>query len=353
VYNRLHSRVKTVTIAIPSLHRPDLTARCIHFLQQQTLPPDTWEVVVIENEARPGEIFADPLPANVRRIELPHNEGTTGSINRAVAATDSRYLLLLNNDIELEPDYIARLVAVLEGDPRLGFATGKLVRATQRTHLDGAGDAMLMAGAAYRLGNLDPDTGQYDLAMPILSGCGAAVLYRREAFVESGGLDLDFFAYLDDLDLALRAQLLGYGGFYLPQAVAYHIGSATLGQALHPRVIEYVTRNQIYVLVKDYPPSVFRRLRRRIVGYQVLWALFAIRSGATGAYLRGLREGMRQRGKMRAKHAELMSKRRLEDDMFLGKLIESERQIFEWQRSRPPSARSALLNLYFRLYGQP
>ena len=181
--------MKTVAIAIPALHRPDLTARCIEFIQQQTLPADEWEIVVIENEARAGEMLPDPLPRNTRRIELPDNEGTTGSINRAVAATESRYILLLNNDVELEPDYLAKLVSALDGDPQLGFATGKLLRATQRTHLDGAGDAMLMAGAGYRLGHLDRDDGQFDRPMPVLAGCGAAVLYRREAFADAGGLD--------------------------------------------------------------------------------------------------------------------------------------------------------------------
>src|SRR5581483_6540227 len=113
----------------------------------------------------------------------------------------------------------------IEGDPQLGFVTGKLLRATQRTHIDGAGDAMLLAGAAYRLGNLDKDIGQFDRTTPVLSGCGAAVLYRRDVLLETGGLDLDFFAYLDDLDLALRAQLMGYSGLFLPDAFAYHIGS--------------------------------------------------------------------------------------------------------------------------------
>ncbi len=111
MYNRQQSRVKTVTIAIPSLHRPDLTSRCLEFIQKQTLPPDCWEIVVIENSAQPGKMLPDPLPPNTRRIELPENEGTTGSINRAVAATESRYVLLLNNDVELDPDYLQKLVA--------------------------------------------------------------------------------------------------------------------------------------------------------------------------------------------------------------------------------------------------
>lgn len=350
MYNRQRNRVKTVTIAIPSLHRPDLTGRCIEFIQKQTLPASGWEVVVIENEAQSGPILPDPLPPNTRRIELPANEGTTGSINRAVDATESRYILLLNNDVELEPDYVAKLVAALDADPQLGFVTGKLLRATERTHLDGAGDAALTAGAAYRLGNFDRDDGQYDRQMPLLSGCGAAVLYRREAFVNSGGLDLDFFAYLDDLDLALRVQLLGYDGLYLPDARAYHIGSATLGDALHPRVIEYVTRNQVYLLIKDYPRAVFRRLLPRIVVYQSLWAMFALRNGGFGPYVRGIRSALGKRKDMRRKHGGLIRKRRIGDAEFLEKLLNSERQIYAWQQRRAGKDRSSLLNIYFRLF---
>jgi GT2 family glycosyltransferase len=350
VYNRQRTRVKTVAITIPSLHRPDLTARCIEFIQKQTLPASEWEVVVIENEAQAGQILPDPLPPNTRRIDLPANEGTTGSINRAVADTESRYILLLNNDVELEPDYIAKLVAALDADPQLGFATGKLLRATERTHLDGAGDAMLMAGAAYRLGNFDRDDGHYDRQMPVLSGCGAAVLYRRQAFVNSGGLDPDFFAYLDDLDLALRVQLLGYDGLYLPGAVAYHIGSATLGNTLHPRVIEYITRNQIYLLIKDYPRAAFRRLLPRIVAYQWLWALFAIRNAGPGPYFRGVRSALGKRSEMVTKREELIARQRISDDAFLQKLRDSERQIHAWQQSRAVKDRSSLLNAYFWLF---
>ena len=353
MYNRQQSRVKTVAIAIPSLHRPDLTSRCLEFLQKQTLPAGEWEVVVIENEARPEEVLPEPLPPHTRRIDLPQNEGTTGSINRAVAATESRYVLLLNNDIELEPDYIAKLVAALDGNPGLGFVTGKLLRATQRTHLDGAGDAMLLAGAAYRLGHLDRDEGQFARAMPILSGCGAAVLYRREVFLAAGGLDLDFFAYLDDLDLALRVQLLGYTGLYLPHAVAYHIGSATLGETLHPRVVEYLTRNQIYLVTKDYPPAVFSRLLPRFLVYQLLWLGFATAKGALGAYLRGLRAGLRGRRNMQSKREAVLARRKIDDAEFLARLEAAERQIYDWHRSRPTSERSALLKIYFGLFGKP
>ena len=65
----------------------------------------------------------------------------------------------------------------------------------------------------------------------------------------------------------------------MPDAFAYHVNSATLGQTLHPRVVEYTTRNQIFVVVKDYPATVFRRLSLRIVVYQEMWFLFAVKRG--------------------------------------------------------------------------
>ena len=366
VYNHQQSRVKTVAIAIPSLHRPDLTARCIEFIQKQTLSADSWEIVVIENEARPGEVLPDPLPPNTRRIDLPTNEGTTGSINRAVSATESQYILLLNNDVELAPDYLQKLVDVMGADPKLGFATGKLLRATERTHLDGAGDAMLMAGAAYRLGHGDEDRGQFDQPMRVLAGCGAAVLYRRSAFMAAGGLDPEFFAYLDDLDLALRTRLMGFGGLYVPDAIAYHVGSATLGEPMHPRIVEYITRNQLYLLIKNYPRPVLVRLLPRIVVYQFLWMMLATNPRGSGpvvfpvppfgrvsAYFHGVMAAFRNRSSMRRKGDALLARQRIGDNEFVARLRDSERQIYDWHQSRPPRERSALLKLYFFLFGKP
>ena len=122
--------MKTVAIVIPSLHRPDLTARCVESIQCQTLPAEQWKIVIVENDAHSDSILPDPLPRNTIRLELPTNEGTTNSINRGMAAVPSPYVLLLNNDVELAPDYLEKLLNTLEADDTLGFATGKLLRAT-------------------------------------------------------------------------------------------------------------------------------------------------------------------------------------------------------------------------------
>ena len=107
---------KLVSIIIPALHRPDLTARCLQSLVQQTIPANDYEVVIVENDARPDSILKDPLPPNVRRILLEQNYGTTASINFGIATSSSKYVLLLNNDVEVQPQFLTTLVNAMEGE---------------------------------------------------------------------------------------------------------------------------------------------------------------------------------------------------------------------------------------------
>lgn len=339
-----------VSVVIPSLHRPDLVQRCLACLAQQTLPQQHFEIVIVENEARPEDARPAPLPDNVRTIPLSENLGTTGSVNCALQQSESEYVLLLNNDIELDPPFIEALVSVLRSDPLFGFATGKLLNARRRAILDGAGDALLRGGGAYRLGHDDEDRGQFGQTTAVIAGCGAATLYRRSVLEQINGLDEDFFAYLDDVDLGLRAHLAGYTGRYTPQAVAYHLGSATLGDVFHPRIAALLTRNQLLLLFKDYPLGVFCRLLANIVLFQLLWLALVIRRGRFLSYLRGLGGALWRLPKMMAKRRRIMRSRRISSSQFLALLRASEQQIFQWQASRSADARSSLLSTYFRLF---
>jgi GT2 family glycosyltransferase len=344
---------KLVAVIIPALHRPDLTEHCLLFLGHQTLSPNSYESIVVENDAQPESILKDPLPPNVRRILLEKNYGTTVSINRAIADSSSKYVLLLNNDVELEPQFMSNLVGAMEADQDRAFTTGKLLRATQRDCLDGAGDALLMGGGAYRLGHLDKDTGQFEKEGWVLAGCGAATLFRRSVLEEIHGLDEDFFAYLDDIDLAMRAQLLGYTGHYVPGAVGYHIGSATLGSSMHPKVVELITRNQLYLIVKDYPRSVLWKLLLRILVFQALWFAVILRHKRVRAYFRGLLGAGKSIRRVLRKRAQFQQQRRIANEDFLSLLRASERQVFDWHSERSADSRCQLLNIYFHLFGAP
>ena len=341
---------KLVSIIIPALHRPDLTARCLQSLVQQTIPANDYEVVVVENDARPDSILKDPLPPNVRRILLEQNYGTTASINFGIAASSSKYVLLLNNDVEVQPQFLLTLVNAMEGDQNCAFTTGKLLSATDRTRIDGAGDALLLGGGAYRLGHADSDTAQFEKRSWILGGCGAATLFRRSVLEETQGLDADFFAYLDDIDLALCAHQLGYRGYYIPEAVAYHVGSATLGDPMHPKVIGLITRNQLYLITKHYPRDIVWSLLPRILLFQLLWFGFVIRHQHLLAYMWGVLTAGMSIGRSLHKRTRVMQQRRIDNRHFLQLLCDSERQLFEWHMSRPQQSRSDLLTAYFHVF---
>ena len=347
------ARQKLVSIIIPALKRPDLTRRCINSLLRQSLPATEYEIIVVENDARPETVLPDPLPQNVRRIELAENYGTTGSINRGVAHSSSEYVLLLNNDVELDPQFLATLTSRLSNGHEYGFATGKLVNAAPpKDRLDGAGDALLLGGGAFRLGNSDVDVGQFNDPRPVLAGCGAATMFRRSVFEEVEGLDEDFFAYLDDIDLALRAQLLGHQGVYVPDAVAYHVGSVTLGEPFHHKIVEWMTCNQILLLAKDYPGAVLLKLLPQIVVFQVLWFGKVLRYAKLLSYVKGIIKAMRTLPRTVKKRRRMMHRRRITNADFLRILRKSEKHVLDWENMRPPASRSGLLKVYFALFGK-
>lgn len=339
-----------VSVVIPCLGRPDLTRRCLDFLLRQSLPARHFEIILVENGGIPSLAPGDSLPANARRLALDANYGTAGGFNRGIAATKSKYVLLLNNDVELEPDFLTTLLSTLENDPQCAFASGKLLRAADRSRLDGAGDALLQGGGAYRLGHGDADEGQFERKTPILSACAAAALFRRSVLEEIGGFDEEFFAYLDDMDACLRAQLAGYSGIYIPSAVGYHIGSATLGDSFHPKIAELLTRNQLFLWLKNYPPGALLQLWPRILVFQGLWLALAIRKGAFLPWLRGAFSAWQSLPEIKRKRRAGEEIRRMGSQQFRDLLRQSERQICQWHSSRPENARSTLLNVYFRLF---
>lgn len=345
-----------ITVVIPALRRPDLTERCLRSLASQSMTG--LEIVIVENEAQPGTIFPlntlpETFPFPVRQILLEQNLGTTDSIQKALKDTNAEFILLLNNDVELEPQFTALLAERLGAEPQLSFTTGKLLNAKDKQRFDGAGDALLLGGGAYRLGHQDLDNGQFNQSAEVFVGCGAATLYRRSAFEQAGGLDGDFFAYLDDVDLAFRLYLSGWRGIYLPDAVAYHIGSATLGDSMHPRIVRWMTRNQVLLLLKNYPAGVLIRLLFRIWVYQFLWFAMALRRGKVLSYLLGIFDALGLLPRMLGKRKQVQAQAKISSAELIQKLKSSEAQIYEWHHSRGANMKSALLQVYFGIFGKP
>lgn len=269
----------SVTAVVLTLDGRELLERMLRTLVAQD--DEHLRVIVLDDGS------SDGTPEWLRRewpqVEVFVNEtniGVARSFNRAVEiARGSDYLALLNNDLELAPDYVSRVVAALEAHPEAASANGKMRRARDRAVLDGAGDQLMWSSITTRRGWGEPDRGQYDEPDEVFSACGGAAVYRMAAFDDVGGFDEDFFAYMEDIDWGFRAQLRGWTARYVPEAEVFHVGGATTSRkaGFYARLQR---RNTLLVIVKDYPGGALLRHLPRIVVHHVRWLLASMREGS-------------------------------------------------------------------------
>lgn len=249
-----------LTVTIATFDGRELLEGVLDSLRGQTLA-DRIEVVVIDDASSDGTAaWVREQRPEVELIAHDRNLGVTRSLNEGLGLARGEYVALLNNDVELAPDCLERLLEDLRAHPRAAVSTPKLLDFHDRTRLDGAGDTYSRWGMATRRGHGEPDRGQYDAPEQVMGACAAVALYRREAIAEVGGMDEEFFAYLEDVDWSLRARLAGWECRYEPAAVAFHMGSATLGAGPSAFNLFHVWRNGTWVIAKDLPLGTILRL---------------------------------------------------------------------------------------------
>jgi GT2 family glycosyltransferase len=229
---------------------------------------------------------------DVTVIELASNRGVTAAMNVALGACSSELVGLFNNDTELAPGCLAELVAALDRSPRLGSVTPKMLDFAEREVLDGAGDLLNWRGGGRRRGHGERDVGQYDHLEEIFAACGGAAIYRRAALDAVGELDEDYYAYYEDIDWAFRAQLAGFRCGYVPSAVLYHRGSATLGRGMSEFNGYHLWRNPIWLIAKCYPAGALLRHAPALARGQAGNLLVAARERKLGVWARAMRDAL-------------------------------------------------------------
>ncbi len=186
-------------------------------------------------------------------IRAPTNLGFAAGVNRAVReAPPTRWLTLLNPDAFPEPDWLEQLMSATQRHPDCASFASRQVMADQPDLLDGAGDVYHTSGLAWRAGHGRPVPTDPEPEREVFSACAAAALYRRDIFEALGGLDEDFFCYMEDVDLGFRLRLAGWGCKYIPTAVVHHVGSATSGRRSHFTTY-HGHRNLVWVFFKNMP----------------------------------------------------------------------------------------------------
>jgi GT2 family glycosyltransferase len=328
--------MRSVAIVIPTWNRSDLLARVLGDLQRQTYPIE--RVIVVDNGSTDDSVDV-AARAEVEWIGLGTNRGFAAAVNRGIerASGDSDYIGVLNNDVRLEPDWLERLMTRLEegGD---WFATGKLLDETARGRIDGSFDTLCRGGCAWRCGHGRPDSEIWNQARSIVLSPFTAAVFRSDIFRRVGLLDERFESYLEDVDFGLRAAALGFCGAYVPIAVAYHSGSATLGK-WHAETVRRIARNQVLLVAKHYPPNWIKRYGWRVFVAQILWGFIALRHGTFLGYVAGKIEGLTRframRGDVRAKFPAIVP--------FSAIIEKSEKELHDLQAQTG-------FDLYWRLY---
>jgi GT2 family glycosyltransferase len=230
---------------------------------------------------------------DVRVISLPRNVGVTAALNVCLSAGDGEFVAVLNNDVELAPDCVSELVSALRKHPKAAVVTAKLIDFDDRRLLDGAGDRYEWTGLASRRGQGERDAGQYDQSREIFGACGCVAMYRRSVLDAIGGFDDQLYAFYEDVDWSFRAWLRGYSCRYVPTAVAYHMGGATLGREPNDFTLYQYWRNTIWVVAKNYPASALLRHGYRFVNSQRGNLLWAMKTGHGQVFIRAWRDALR------------------------------------------------------------
>jgi GT2 family glycosyltransferase len=279
------------SVIIPNWNGRQHMEPCLSALAAQTHPDR--EVIVVDNASSDGsQPYIRKNWPDVRLIELSENRGFTGACNAGLEAAGGECLVLLNNDTEVTPTWLAALADGMESHPEAGILASKILLFDQRDTFHAAGDLYRADGRPVNRGVWEKDVGQYDEDEHVFGACGAAAAYRRAMLDQIGTLDDSFFFSCEDVDLAWRAQLTGWKCLYKADAVLYHRLAATGGGTT---ASYYDGRNTLWVIAKNYPGALWRKYRGAILQQQ--WAvareaLGAWRGKAARAKLRGMLAGL-------------------------------------------------------------
>lgn len=246
----------TVSVHIVTYNSAEDIIDCLSAVLAQDYPVK--KIVVVDNASSDGSadkvraFFHDLHSASLPTLILLENDLNTGfapAHNQAITGTNTDYVLVLNPDLTLAPDYISRLVARMEANPQIGSATGKLLLKADPALVDSTGLRMNKARRAFDRG-AGESADQWKESGMVFGVSGAAAMYSRRMIedisVEGEFFDADFFAYKEDVDVAWRAGLFGWKAYYDAEAIGYHERgwktSGRSGKAMFIRRISYINR---------------------------------------------------------------------------------------------------------------
>jgi len=326
-----------VVVVIPNFNGAHLLRESVGSALSQTLSP--CEVLVVDDASTDqSPQLASSLGARV--LALDCNQGFAHAVNAGVLDASAEWVAIVNTDVTLAPDWIARLLAAAQA-AHAEYASGPTTRHDDPGILDGGYDLLSRAACPWRAGSGFPVAALRVPEGPWLPSL-TALLIRRQTFIDAGLLDETFGSYLEDVDFALRLHRLEIPGVFDPGARAAHRGSATFG-AWSSRATRLQSRNQALLVARHYPNGWVGEFGRAVFVGQMLWGALALRHGVAGAWLLGKLDALGSWRRLR----------RICTPHEAGRLTANfaawERAILDWQGDPP---RDAFWRWYFRLAGR-
>lgn len=281
--------MEEVSVIIPNYNGIAYLDGVLSTLERQTMK--NYEVILVDNGSTDGSsAFVIANYPWVHLIELPENFGFCKAVNEGILASRAPYVLLLNNDTEVEPDFLEEMTAAIRRHKKAFSCAARMVQFHDRDRLDDAGNYYCALGWSYARGK-GKDIHTYEKEEKIFAACGGAAIYRRKILNRIGLFDEEHFAYLEDTDIGYRARIYGYENWYAPKAVVYHIGSGTTGSRYNHFKTRYSSRNNIYLIYKNMPLlQILLNLPFLAAGFAVKFLFFAFK-GMGREYLAGIKNG--------------------------------------------------------------
>ncbi len=316
-----------VSIVIPNWNGRKFLVTCLDSLLTQTYKDI--EIIIVDNGSTDGslEFLAANYP-QVRVIPLKENTGFSFAVNRGIEASTGNFVALVNNDTKADEHWLELMMLALTNHTEAGSAACKMLSLDNPKIIDGAGDGLRRGGLPGRIGHGQLDVGQFDNERYVLGACGGAVLYRKAMLDYIGLFDEDFFAYLEDVDIALRGQSAGYKCIYTPKAIMYHLGCGSTGSGYSKLVVRLSCCNNINVLVKNIPLSLLFEFLPQIVFWQSYYfAAVVVRGGSILAWLEGIGKAITLLPKMLKKRDSINRRRKLSIHALKEAIVSSEEEL--------------------------
>lgn len=223
-------------------------------------------IVVADNASTDDSVeFIKTGFPSIRLLILEQNYGFAKGYNKALARISADYYVLLNSDVEVTENWLTPLLEHLNTNANIVACQPKIISFANRTcfeHAGASGGYIDKYGFPFCRGrifsNVEQDNGQYDTIANIFWATGACLMIRAKEYWNTGGLDDEFFAHMEEIDLCWRLRSRGKQIVCIPQSTVYHIGGGTLN-AENPRKTYLNFRNSLLLLYKNLPQNILRK----------------------------------------------------------------------------------------------